>query len=444
MLKKTKLVSLMLLAGTLAVPESAFAEITPERPSVSLSQQNGKVVCVVEDPFGPVIGASVVVKGTTNGNVTDMDGKVVLENLKKGDVIQISYIGYATQEITYTGQPSIPVTLKEDTQALQEVVVVGYGTQKKENLTGAVAAVAGDVLETLPITNVGQALQGVVPNLNVTMSKGGAPGSSSDFNIRGNNSINGGSPLVLVDNVQMDANLVNPEDIASISVLKDAASAAIYGARAAYGVILITTKKGKSEQKPQISVSASGYWQSPALRMHNINSLEYLEMRDIAAANSGMSSLITPGQLDYVKKYMDGSYKYPEYFDQSQDQSRWIYCGNTDWFNELYKTSFSQQYNVNISGGDSKTTYYGSVGFADQNGILKTADDNYMKFNATLNLSSQLTKWLQVSAKIADNYSTEDHPITNSTAGIDAFGGMLKYDLSPLMVLAQQPSMILT
>ena len=433
MLKKTKLVSLMLLAGTLAVPESAFAEITPERPSVSLSQQNGKVVCVVEDSFGPVIGASVVVKGTTNGNVTDMDGKVVLENLKKGDIIQISYIGYATQEITYTGQPSIPVTLKEDTQALQEVVVVGYGTQKKENLTGAVAAVAGDVLENRPITNVGQGLQGVVPNLNVTMSKGGAPGSSSDFNIRGNNSINGGSPLVLVDNVQMDANLVNPEDIASISVLKDAASAAIYGARAAYGVILITTKKGKSEQKPQISVSASGYWQSPALRMHNINSLEYLEMRDIAAANSGMSSLITPGQLDYVKKYMDGSYKYSEYFDQSQDQSRWIYCGNTDWFNELYKTSFSQQYNVNISGGDSKTTYYGSVGFADQNGILKTADDNYKKFNATLNLSSQLTKWLQVSAKIADNYSTEDHPITNSTAGIDAYGGMLKNDLSPLM-----------
>ncbi len=433
MLKKTKLVSLMLLAGTLAVPESAFAEITPERPSVSLSQQNGKVVCVVEDSFGPVIGASVVVKGTTNGNVTDMDGKVVLENLKKGDVIQISYIGYATQEITYTGQPSIPVTLKEDTQALQEVVVVGYGTQKKENLTGAVAAVAGDVLENRPITNVGQGLQGVVPNLNVTMSKGGAPGSSSDFNIRGNNSINGGSPLVLVDNVQMDANLVNPEDIASISVLKDAASAAIYGARAAYGVILITTKKGKSEQKPQISVSASGYWQSPALRMHNINSLEYLEMRDIAAANSGMSSLITPGQLDYVKKYMDGSYKYSEYFDQSQDQSRWIYCGNTDWFNELYKTSFSQQYNVNISGGDSKTTYYGSVGFADQNGILKIADDNYKKFNATLNLSSQLTKWLQVSAKIADNYSTEDHPITNSTAGIDAYGGMLKNDISPLM-----------
>ena len=133
-------------------------------------------------------------------------------------------------------------------------------------MTGAVAAVAGDVLENRPITNVGQGLQGVVPNLNVTMSKGGAPGSSLVFFFCVNNS--------LVDIVQFDAFLVNPEVIVSISVLKDAASAAIYGARAAYGVILITTKKGKSEQKPQISVSASGYWQSPALRMHNINSLE--------------------------------------------------------------------------------------------------------------------------------------------------------------------------
>ena len=150
----------MLLAGALTVPVGVSADITPERPSVSLAQQNGKVTCVVEDSFGPVVGASVIIKGTTNGNVTDMDGKVVLEDVKKGDVIQISYIGYATQEIAYTGQPSVSVKLKEDSQALEEVVVVGYGTQKKENLTGAVAQVAGDVLENRPITNVGQGLQG--------------------------------------------------------------------------------------------------------------------------------------------------------------------------------------------------------------------------------------------------------------------------------------------
>ena len=146
MLKRAKLVSLMLLAGAAAVPVSAFADIVPDRASVNLSQQDGKVTCTVEDALGPVPGASVIIKGTTNGNVTDMDGKVVLEGVKNGDVIQVSFIGYATQEITYTGQSTLAIVLKEDAQALEEVVVVGYGTQKKEYLTGAVAAVAGDVL----------------------------------------------------------------------------------------------------------------------------------------------------------------------------------------------------------------------------------------------------------------------------------------------------------
>src|SRR5690606_23760664 len=147
-----------------------------------------------------------------------------------------TYVGYVTQEIRYEGQDRLDVQLEEDTQALDEVVVVGYGTQRRVNLTGAVESVSGSVLENRPITNIGQGLQGVVPNLNITMNNGGAPGASSNFNIRGTTSLNGGSPLVLVDNVQMDPNLVNPDDIESISVLKDAASAAIYGARAAYGV----------------------------------------------------------------------------------------------------------------------------------------------------------------------------------------------------------------
>ena len=431
----TRIGTAALLCLSLATPGavSAGTSALPELPIANGVLQTIKVTGTVIDETGlPVIGANVVEKGTTNGTITDMDGKFALD-VPQGAVISITYVGYTEQTFTITDNKPLNITLKEDSETLGEVVVVGYGTQKKENLTGAVAAVGGEVLENRPITNIGQGLQGVVPNLNVTMSSGGAPGSDSDFNIRGNNSINGGSPLVLVDNVQMDPNLINPDDIESISVLKDAASAAIYGARAAYGVILITTKKGRTESKPQISVSASGYWQSPAIRMHNINSVDYLIMRDIAAANSGMSSLITPGQLEYAQAYLDGTYAYPEYFDQSQDQSKWIYCGNTDWFNELYKTSFSQQYNINVSGGDAKTTYYASVGFADQNGILKTADDNYKKFNATLNISTQLTKWLQVSAKITDNYTTEDHPITNSTAGIDAYGGMLKNDLTPLM-----------
>lgn len=303
---------------------------------------------------------------------------------------------------------------------------------KKVNLTGAVASVEGDILKNRPLANIGQGLQGVVPNLKVNV--GGAPGQGSSFQIRGDASINGGSPLVLVDNVQMDPNMVNPEDIESISVLKDAASAAIYGARAAYGVILITTKSGKTNSKPQISFNASGYWSKPAMEMHNINSLDYLTMRDIAFQNGGGSgSLATPALWEHVKGYMNGTYKHTEYFDESVDQNQWIYNGNTDWFNELYTTNFSQQYNVSLNGGTEKTTYYASVGFADQKGVLKMTDDNYRKFNANISVSSQITKWLKASAKIMHTYSIENHPTGSGSACVGGYGGMLKNDLSPLM-----------
>lgn len=443
MLKKTKLVSLILLAGALSVPEGAFAEIAPTKPEVNISQQQGKVTGIVQDALGPVVGASVIVKGTTNGIMTDMEGRFTLEGVNKGDIIQISYVGYSTQEIKYTGQSVLKIDLKEDTQMLDEIVVVGYGTQKKANLTGAVAQVAGDVLENRPIANVGQGLQGVVPNLNITMSEGGAPGKGSNFNVRGTTSINGGSPLVLVDNVQMDANLVNPDDIESISVLKDAASSAIYGARAAYGVILITTKQGKKERAPQVSLSANGYWQSPAKRIHGLSSVEYLNMFDDACYNSHTSSRYDPKVRKYAEAYLNGTYAYPEFFDEAADKGKgqWIYCGNTDWFEELYKkSSFSQMYNVNVNGGSEKTTYYASVGFNDVGGLLKESDDSYKKVNTNINLSTDITKWLNVSFKMMDTYTKEDHPSggttnMNSTAysGIKAYSGMMKNDLSPLM-----------
>ena len=432
MSKKVRPVCLILLGTTLCSSGMLYAFDFTVVPRVGvLQQEEENLRGTVSDGFDPVAGASIMVKGTTKGTITDMDGNFVLA-VSQGDVIQISFVGYVTQEIKYTGQEIMNIKLREDFQTLDEVVVIGYGTQKKANLTGAVAQVDGDVLESRPITNIGQGLQGVIPNLNVSVGSG-APGQSSSFNIRGTESLNGGSPLVLVDNVQMDANLVNPDDVESISVLKDASSAAIYGARAAYGVILITTKKGKVDQKPQISFSVSGYWQSPAVSMHNVNSLQYLNMRDEASVNGGGSVLSTEQQRYYVEAYLNGTYKYTEYFDSSVNQNKWQYCGNTDWFNELYRTSFSQQYNVNISGGDSKTTYYASVGFVNENGILAASDDNYKKFNANLNVSTQISKWLQVSGKITHTYTKEDHPITNSSAGIAAYGGMLKNDLNPLM-----------
>lgn len=334
--------------------------------AIVANAQNATVKGVVKDASGePVIGASVKVKGsTTTGTVTNLDGDFSLNGVQKGQTLIITYIGCDPQEVKWTGQ-TLDIVLKDNSQSLNEVVVVGYGTQKKANLSGAVASVDGKVLENRPITNIGQGLQGVVPNLNVSVGSG-APGQSSSFNVRGNTSLNGGSPLVLVDNVQMDANLVNPDDIESISVLKDAASSAIYGARAAYGVILITTKKGKRSDKPVVSLSATGYWQNPTKSFHNVNSLKYLEMMDEAYQNDGGSGhKLNPLVYEYAKKYAEGTWKEPVFYDPAYDQNKYGYCGNTDWWDELYKTSFSQIYTANISGGSDRTTYYASFSMND-------------------------------------------------------------------------------
>ena len=440
MLKDMKTVGVLLLLTAISAG-TAYAVPKWGTAGVKEIQQNGVCNGVVTDTTGEtVIGASVVVKGTTNGTITGLDGDFSLSGVTKGSILVVSFVGYQNTEVKWNGQP-LTIVLKEDTKVLDEVVVVGYGTQKKANLSGAVAAVDGKVLQDRPITNIGQGLQGVVPNLNITMNNGGAPGATSSFNIRGNTSLNGGSPLVLVDNVQMDANLVNPDDIESISVLKDAASASIYGARAAYGVILITTKKGKKSDKPTVSLSATGYWQSPALTFHNVNSMQYLTMMDEAYQNDGGSGHYFKSQVyQYAEDYFNGKYDSPVFFDTAYDTYKYGYCGNTDWWDELYKTSFSQIYTANISGGNDRTTYYASVSMNDQGGILKAGDDKYNKYNANVNISSNITKWLNVSAKIAHTYTDELHPTGGTTAmnstaysGLSSYSGMMKGDLSPLM-----------
>ena len=442
MSKKSQFGMTLLLSSILVGNVNASTVSTSNTLGAAMIAQQG-AVCkgMVKDATGePIIGASVSVKGTKNATVTDLDGNFTLTGVNKGTTIVISYIGFVNSEIKWNGT-SLNVTLAEDTQGLEEVVVVGYGTQKKVNLSGAVANVDGKVLENRPITNIGQGLQGVVPNLNVSMNSGGAPGASSSYNIRGNTSLNGGSPLVLVDNVQMDANLVNPEDVESISVLKDASSAAIYGARAAYGVILITTKKGRKSDKPTISFNATGYWQSPAKSYHNVNSMQYLKMMDEANKNDGGSGRYFKDQVyKYTEEYFNGTRKDPVFFDEAYDKAKYGYCGNTDWWNELYKTSFSQIYNASISGGNDRTTYYASLGMNDQKGILTAGDDKYKKYNANVNISSNITKWLNVSAKITHTYTSELHPTGGTTAmnptaysGLSAYSGMMKNDLSPLM-----------
>lgn len=240
--------SIFLLSGAI---QAAPVDISTNHDRAYEVAQDGKTVTgVVTDQYGPVTGANVVVKGTTRGTITDIDGKFSIDNVPSGAILQVSYIGYMEQEIKVGNQTNLNIQLKEDSQSLDELVVVGYGVQKKADLSGAVATVPTEVLMDRPVVNVGQALQGSVANMNVTIGSGQATDSPS-FNIRGTTSLNGGDPLVVIDGVVSSAeelNRMNPTDIGSISVLKDAASSAIYGSRAAFGVILVTTKTAGQEK----------------------------------------------------------------------------------------------------------------------------------------------------------------------------------------------------
>lgn len=348
MLKRIKSVSMLLALAGVSSTGAAYAVAVPEVDATRGMQQQSTCTGVVKDATGEtVIGASVVVKGTTNGTITGLDGDFSLSGVKKGDIIQISFVGYKTQEIAWNGQ-SIEVVLKDDTETLDEVVVVGYATVKKANLTGAVSAVDDKVLADRPIVNLGQGLQGTIPNLNITTS--GQPGAGSTFNVRGETSINGGSPLVLVDGVQMDPNLINPQDVASVSVLKDAASASIYGARAAYGVILITTKTGRKNVPTQVSFDASVSFNSPTTRPSYMNSMQYATWMNAAGQNTNGRNIFSQDEMEHIKAYYEDPVNNSPVF-VTNDPSSWqysncqagkyAYCGNTDWMKEMYKKKLS-------------------------------------------------------------------------------------------------------
>ncbi len=235
---------------------------TPAAAAAVAAPKEITVKGTVTDGNEPIIGASVLVKGVSKGTMTDMDGNFTLTGISPKAVIQVSYVGFETQEIPVDGKTNLNITLKESSTMLEEVVVVGFGTQKKVNLTGAVASVTAEKFEQRPVSNIGQALQGVVPNLNIGISDG-SPNTVPSFNVRGGTTISGGAvsngaPLILVDGVDVTPSLLNqmnPNDIESMSVIKDASAAAIYGTKAAFGVILITTKNGKFDQKGHITYS---------------------------------------------------------------------------------------------------------------------------------------------------------------------------------------------
>lgn len=257
LLKKVSLKSIsLLLLCTGSLSASPVEKDGMEMGITNETQQNGKTIRgVVQDALGPIPGANIVIKGTTNGIITDTDGNYTLEDVPTNAILQVSFMGYLSQEIKVGDQSVIDILLKENTQLLDEVVVVGYGTQKKVNLTGAVTQVTSKDMENRPVGKVTQMLQGVMPNVNISFSTA-QPGAGGSINVRGRGSVNGGDPLVLIDGVPGDINRINPNDVESISVLKDAAASAIYGARGAFGVILVTTKNAKTGK---MSITYNGF-----------------------------------------------------------------------------------------------------------------------------------------------------------------------------------------
>lgn len=347
-------------------------------PTVSIHAQNiitihGNVMADGES----IIGATVLVKGTQNGTATDLDGNFSLQAAPTA-VLVISAIGYESQEIPVNNRTNIRVVMRSDVIALQDIVVVGYGTQKKINLTGAVSTVSAADLAGKPVTNLVEALQGAAPGLVIQQSNS-QPGSRPSINIRGLNTMNNNDPMVIIDGIQGDIQNVNPSDIESISILKDASSTAIYGSRASNGVILITTKKGTAGRNEVIYEFQYGI-QQPTSLPNVVDSWIYAEMRNEALLNSGRSIAFTPGQIEY---YRNGG-------------------PNVKWMEEIYKKNSPQQsHSLSLTGGTDKTTYLVSAGYMDQNSMFKGPDYGLKRYNARVNISHKFNDRFSFNANVS-------------------------------------------
>ena len=439
MLKNFKPVSLILIAGAIGFPGNAFADLAPAKQATSISQQNGKVVGTVEDDFGPVTGASVVVKGTTNGTITDMDGNFALEGVKNGDIIQISFIGYTTQEITYTGQPTLSVKLAEDTQKLDEVVVTALGMKRSEKALGyAVTELKGDELKTNAINPVAS-LQGKVAGVEISSSDGGMFGATK-IQIRGASTLKGNNqPIYVVDGVILSNDVsgdkssdwdsdaqdygnmlknLNPDDFETVSVLKGAAATALYGSRGLNGAVVITTKSGKGVSGFGVSVS---------------------QTFGIDQARGGMKRqmLYGPGNYsgnaNYGETNADGSYKKWDNLNQfylnssgaptligqtsrlwgprydgrqieNYDGTMTSYSPIEDNMKDAYQLGLNSNTNVSVRGGNETTSFYSSISYKKARGIVENND--FERYSFLLKGSHKISERVDVNASMSFANST--------------------------------------
>lgn len=362
---------------------------------------------VVKDESGTgLVGVTVVEKESkTNGTFTDENGQFTI-NVAPESVLVFSYVGFETQSLTVTN-PSLPITvvMQEKGTNMNEVVVIGFGSQKKINLSGAVASVSAKTIKDRPIVNLGQALQGVVPNLNVDVGNGRAD-ASPDYNIRGHNSINGNDgPMIVIDGivgVASDLNNLNPNDIESISVLKDASSAAIYGSRASFGVILVTTKSGNSE-KTTITYNNSFAFKSPTFRPQIVKD-PYLNMSYL---NKMGAFQFSDDIIEYSKRVNEDPFL-PKYIELG---GQWTYFGSTNWYDEFFKKeSFSMQHNLEVSGKSKRSSYLLSANYFNDTGLLKPADENYDRYNLRSKVNYQVTDWLTMGNNTSYMRNQYDRP----------------------------------
>lgn len=402
-----------------AVEGLSIATTSPEISALSylhpVAEDLKNVSGIVTDNQGePIPGATVVIEGSTTGTVTDIDGKFSLD-VPEGKVLLISFIGYETQRINPGNQTNLSITLVEDATSLDEVVVVGYGVQEKVNLTGAISTVDfGDELTNRPLTNASQALGGTASGVWVSQNSGKPGSDGAQIRVRGWGTLNNSNPLIIIDGVEGSFNQLNPNDIENISVLKDAASAAIYGSKAANGVVLVTTRMGKKNEAMQINVNSYFGVQSLGRRYDVINnSAEHMELTNTALMNEGSTPLFSD---ELIAAFRNGTdpYKYP----------------NTDWFKVIFNSASIQEHNISIRGGSEQSSSFLSFNYLNQDGMVPNT--NTERYGLRANITSNVKDWLTVSGRFNYIHKDSNEPYADVTYGslgrvFEMLGGSAPY-----------------
>lgn len=366
---------------------------------------------VTDESGEPLIGVNVTVKGKNIGTSTDFEGNFSLADVDEEAILVFTYIGYQSLEVSLDGESQLNVEMTSDSELIEEVVVVGYGTQKKQDLTGAIDNVNfEEEVGSRPVANVQQMLQGLSPNMNLSVNNGGGePGATQNINIRGLGTLTGnnGAPYILLDGAPItvsEMNGINPADVADVTILKDAASAAIYGSRGAYGVILITTKRGDGEQKVKFDISSNIAMATPTSLPTFANSIDFAEAYNTANINSGGLPYYREEQMQRIQDFYDGKLEHESSINETG--TNWQSHANNEWYDIFFKDNVPrQQHQLSVSGGSSSNTFYLSGNFYEQLGNFTFSDDKYDRFNFTGNITSEVNDWLSFDASA--KYSRE-------------------------------------